>query len=104
MSAIAVGHVRTKPGHLDDFRTLCAELGKIAKKHGLGTRLYFNFLAGSDVNTHAFIYEAADLASLGAGLEAFGADPAFSAVNARMFGENGIATVISFSQANEIPL
>jgi hypothetical protein len=104
MTAIAVGSVRTKPGKIPDFRALCVQMGPVAAKHGLRTRLYFSFLAGAEAATHSLVYEAPDLGRLGAGLEALVADSAFAPVNARMFGEDGVATLLSFSQANEVPL
>jgi len=61
-------------------------------------------LAGPNAGVYSAVAEAADLATLAAGFQNLLADPAWPSLHDRLYGANGVATSLSLSQANEIPL
>jgi hypothetical protein len=104
MTASTVAQFRVHPGKNPAFIALCQELKQVTGKHGVSSRLFQSLLAGPNVGTYAFISEAADLTALAAGMQASEADPAWPSLVQRFYGPDGVCTLLSFGQANEVPL
>jgi len=104
MAAITVVQVRPHPGKAQEYLALVKEVNQLGAKHGLSLRLFLSVLAGPNVGVYSGVFEAADLATLAIGLQNFWADPAFLPLQDRLYGANGVATLLSVSQATEIPL
>jgi hypothetical protein len=106
MSAIAVTQYRVKPNRTEDFVAWAKEMKVVAARHGMGRHLYMSILAGPNVGTYTMTAEAEDLAALGTGLQNLFADPAFHALQSRFIGPDGdgMATMLSLSQATEVPI
>ena len=101
MSAIAVVQDRPHPGKAAEFIALMKEAKQMAAKHGLSHRLYLSVLAGPIVGVYSSVLEAADLATLAAGIQSMLADPANTDLGNRV---REVAALINLSQATEVPL
>jgi hypothetical protein len=104
MPAVVVSQVRVHPGKDPAYIALCQEYKPLAAKHGLSSRLFQALLAGPNAGVYSFVSEAADLATLAAGLQALFADPAWPDLQQRFLGPEGVCTLLSFGQASEVPL
>jgi hypothetical protein len=104
MAAISVAQYKVQPGKEPELVALRTQMKPLLAKHGLSSRLFGSLLAGQSVGLYSAVAEAADLAALATGLQNLFADPAYQALNARLIGADGVATVVSFSQATEVAL
>ena len=104
MTAMAVGQMKVHPGKDREYVALMQEWKSLAAKHGLNPRLLVSVFAGPDVGVYTGVYEAADLVTLITGFQALSADPAFQSLRQRLYGPDGVCTLLSFSQATEISL
>ena len=104
MAAISVAQATVRPGKVQEYLAIVKEAKQLGAKHGLSSRLFVSQLAGPAVGTYSFVEEAADLAALATGLQKFFADAAWPSLQDRLFGTNGVATSVGFSQATEVPL
>lgn len=104
MPAISVAQVRAHPGKANEFIAIARDVAKVQKAYGLTARLFTSQMAGANTGVISYVVEAPDLAALGAAMQQSTADPAFQALAQRAFGADGVATLLNWSQATEVPL
>jgi hypothetical protein len=104
MTAIVVAQLANHPGKAQELIELCKEAKALGAKYGLRTSMRLLLMAGADAGDYWFVQAAADLTALATGLEKYFADPAWPSLQARLLGADGVCKLVSFRQANEIPL